>query len=295
MTSPPSLEVEGKRFSARDWMRFAFWNTKRNRAVAPLIGDLANFQNLDFLILAESGLSGVEVVEAVNAHQKGGRVFRQPVNFSERIQIYTHLGDTFVKPVRDSDGVSLVHVLPPGALPFLVAGLHLPSKLHLAEAEQAMLCRRYLDDIEAAEAAVGHCRTVVVGDFNMNPFEAGLTSAEGFHAVMSRAVASRTMRTVQGKQRRFFFNPMWERFGDGIARPPGTYYRSNGVNITFWNMFDQVLLRPELLPVFSDADLSIVTEIAGVRLVKSGGTPNGKISDHLPVVFALSEQIGVSQ
>jgi hypothetical protein len=31
---------------------------------------------------------------------------------------------------------------------------------------------------------------VVIGDFNMNPFDRGMVNANGFHAVMSRQIAA---------------------------------------------------------------------------------------------------------
>jgi hypothetical protein len=52
-------------------------------------------------------------------------------------------------------------------------------------------------------------------------------------------------------------------------------------------MFDQVLLRPELLKGFAPEQVRIVTEIGGVSLL-AGGRPNAKVaSDHLPVMVEL--------
>jgi endonuclease/exonuclease/phosphatase family metal-dependent hydrolase len=58
--------------------------------------------------------------------------------------------------------------------------------------------------------------------------------------------------------------------------------------VYFWNTFDQVLLRPELLDRF-DIKLLVVPTTAGqTPLVTSDGRPNQDLaSDHLPVVFEL--------
>ena len=53
-------------------------------------------------------------------------------------------------------------------------------------------------------------------------------------------------------------------------------------------MFDQVLIRPELINGFEPAKLRIVTAIGGSPLVEQDGRPDsGNYSDHLPIVFEL--------
>ena len=123
----------------------------------------------------------------------------------------------------------------------MLVAVHLSSKLRLDGEEQSQLATRMPQMIEEAEKKVKHFRTVVMGDFNMDPFEAGLTSSETLHAVMDRRVAARQLRTVQGRERRFFYNPMWNFLGDASAGPPGTYFYNNSAPIThFWHTFDQV-------------------------------------------------------
>ncbi|AGP34359.1 hypothetical protein BE04_41665 [Sorangium cellulosum] len=83
---------------------------------------------------------------------------------------------------------------------------------------------------------------------------------------------------------------MWSRFGDGSPGPPGTYYRDGGEHITFfWNMYDQVLIRPDLLDAFRPEELEILHADGASSLLTQGGLPDrGRASDHLPVLFRLS-------
>jgi hypothetical protein len=135
---------------------------------------------------------------------------------------------------------------------------------------------------------------MLVGDLNMNPFEAGVVGAHGLHAVMTRADARRVERSIQGVAYRFFYNPMWGHFGDRSAGPPGTYYlkASKPINY-FWNIYDQVLLRPALLE--SLTSLEIVDSDGSNSLVTENGVPDSERgSDHLPILFRLdSKLIGV--
>ena len=52
--------------------------------------------------------------------------------------------------------------------------------------------------------------------------------------------------------------------------------------------FDQVLIRPDLLPWFHEADLKVLTAWNGHQLLRQTGIPDkSSFSDHLPLKFAL--------
>jgi len=76
--------------------------------------------------------------------------------------------------------------------------VHLPSKLYWNESSQALESTELARLIVEQEAAAGHARTLLVGDLNMNPFEIGMAGAVGLHGVMTRQLASRQTRTIQG-------------------------------------------------------------------------------------------------
>lgn len=107
----------------------------------------------------------------------------------------------------------------------------------------------------------------------MNPFEAGIVGAGGFHAVMDRAIALKRSRVFQKKERNFFYNPMWGCFGDATPGPPGTYYYRGGMVSYFWNIFDQILIRPDLLEYYSDNQITVLENANNIEL-------NPKSSNH---------------
>lgn len=115
-------------------------------------------------------------------------------------------------------------------------------------------------------------------------------NARGLHAVMSRKVAEKKTRVIQNKQYPFFYNPMWNLLGDTTPGPPGThYYRGARFKEFFWHMFDQVLIRPELLSTFDNNNLRILTSDGHASFLSRGELPDKKVvSDHLPLYFQLS-------
>jgi hypothetical protein len=167
--------------------------------------------------------------------------------------------------------------------------VHLASKLHQSDDSQILECAALVGRIVEREDQVGHRRTVLVGDFNMNPFESGMVGAAALHSVMSRQVSSRGSRTVQGQVYPLFYNPMWNHLGDSRGDTAGTYFYDNAQHVNyFWNTFDQVLLRPELAEHFDPNGLKIVTSAGDRILVRPDGRPdNTNSSDHLPIVFEL--------
>jgi hypothetical protein len=157
----------------------------------------------------------------------------------------------------------------------------------MTEDDQKFLAVRVSQLIQEAESKVGHTRTLVIGDLNMNPFEVGVVGADGLHAVMTQSIARKRSRTVQGRDRPFFYNPMWGRMGDSSVGAPGTYYYRSSQQVSyFWNTFDQVLLRPELLDLFLQDDLRVISQIGDNNLMTENGI-SSSYSDHLPVIVTL--------
>lgn len=270
-------------------MKILFWNINKKNLIEELRSISIEYDP-DIIILAECQVSDAYVLSTLNVNIK--RKYQLPINPSNRLSIYVRLNRDAVSPLTDSGGVAIRHVTPPLGLDFILVAVHLPSKLHSDPPDHFALSVRLSNAICEAESRVGHDRTIVIGDFNMNPFEDGLISADGLHAVMDRSIAMRENRIVQGEQKKFFYNPMWSRIGDMSEGPPGTYhYQSSKQVCFFWNTFDQVLLRPSLLDFFLEDNLKVITKFNGTNLLSASGKPNTtNFSDHLPVFINLKTE-----
>jgi hypothetical protein len=270
-------------------MNLLFWNLNKKNLIEE-ISALSKKYDADVIILAESPLSDTAVLRALNVNQK--RKFLLPLNPSSRLNIYARFNIDAVIPLSDSGGIAIRQIVPPLGVDFILVAIHLPSKLHLDLVDHSLLSVRLSQAINEAELRVGHERTIVIGDFNMNPFEDGLVSADGLHAVMDRNTALKGQRIVQGETRKFFYNPMWSLLGDLSNGPPGTYhYSSSGQVCFFWNSFDQVLLRPSLLEYFSHNSLEVITGFDGTNFLSATGKPEKtRFSDHLPIFIHLDTE-----
>jgi len=83
---------------------------------------------------------------------------------------------------------------------------------------------------------------------------------------------------------------MWSRLGDESAGPAGTYFhRDSGVHSLFWNTFDQVLLRPDLLPFYRPDRLKVLARVGERELADEHGVDHS-VSDHLPIFLELATE-----
>jgi hypothetical protein len=244
-------------------VRILFWNVG-GRELASTIAEAAHQENADIVCLAESREPVARLSAALNSGD--GQNYLVPSAslpvLHRQLRVFARLPSGTLRPIRDEKGISVKRVVPPIGLDFTLVAVHLRSKLHQDPGDQTFPAVRLRDLIEAEEDRIGHRRTVIVGDLNMDPFERGVIAADGLHAVMTRSVAMNGHRIVDAQERHFFYNPMWNHFGDRSPSPPGTYYRrSGGQTVYFWHMFDQVLLRAELLPYLQDDNVRVLTAI----------------------------------
>lgn len=264
---------------------FLFWNLN-GRPLQRRVANIVREHEVDVVVLAECDASSHVWLEAINEAQQCD--YNEGIRLLETIAVYTRLSQRTLEENPELR-LSAHQLFLPSGDDILCVATHLPSKLYWRDASQSHLCTQLAARIGRLEEQLGHSRTILVGDLNMNPFEPGLVSSYGLHATMARQVAERQTRTVLGQDYPFFYNPMWGYFGDALDGPPGTYYYSRAEPVNyFWNIFDQVLLRPSLLGRFENNRLRILDSDGASSLLTTQGLPDSVgASDHLPIVFAF--------
>jgi hypothetical protein len=266
---------------------FLFWNINK-KDVSESIAKLANLYEIDVLMFAECEIDPPTLLAKLN-HSTSEYHF-VPQFLCERIAIYTRFTAEFIKPQFDTDKITIRRLNLPGKEEVLLAITHLPSKLYYEDVDQLSLSYEVAGLIRSVEERVGHARTILVGDFNMNPFDDGVITANGLHAVMSRKVAERQFRSINAKNHYYFYNPMWNLLGDFPGKIGGTYYYPQSTyKAFFWHLFDQVLIRPSLVQNFVTQNLEIIQSDGVLSFLTGGGIPNADVaSDHLPIRFTFN-------
>ncbi|OPY76043.1 MAG: hypothetical protein A4E64_01693 [Syntrophorhabdus sp. PtaU1.Bin058] len=262
-------------------MNYLFWNTdgkKINDYVCDLIIELS----CDIVALAEYKGDIAELESKIK--MVNNDFYHIPKIGCQRIDILTKYDPTKIHHLHETSNYTMKRI-PHESLGFhSVVFVHLRSKLYMSDDALLEEARLLKADIDEAEKKCDD-KTVVVGDFNMNPFEKGMIGATAMHSIPSRKISSRVTRTVNRRKYSMFYNPMWNLLGD-IDEPPGSYFynKSSHVNY-FWNMFDQVIIRPSLLNNFIPESTAIIKKTANFSLVNDEGYPS--VSDHLPIYFEI--------
>jgi exonuclease III len=266
---------------------FLFWNLFRKPLLDRVVR-LAQTHAVDFLMLAECVIDPLEIEESLRRTVDAS--FSLIASSGGKTQLYTRrLGSSITEEFNDPFGGLTIWRVAVGAPPgIMMAVVHCPSRVSWDKDDQALQMTSLVKDIEHTEDKLEHRRTILVGDLNMNPFDVGIVGSQALHAVMTRQLARREVRRVMGKSYRFFYNPMWSFFGDRTPGPAGTYYhRASNPGNLFWNIYDQVLLRPDLMDDL--VDLQILTNDGETDLVTQSGLPKeSDCSDHLPILFTMN-------
>ena len=216
--------------------KFLFWNLHR-RDLYGFVSRLAHQERVDVLILAECGTSPARLLQELNADSPD---YHYAQGNCGHLLFFTRFDSTLLPALFESHRISIRRVAMPDHQTILLAAAHLPSKMNFSESSLLVESVHLAQAIDQVEAVEGHQRTILLGDFNMHPFEAGMVTAGGLHAVMSRRIASRKLRLLQRQQYKYFYNPMWNFLGDN-NEACGTHYFETGEHLCYcWNLFDQV-------------------------------------------------------
>lgn len=262
-------------------MNYLFWNTGKSN-IDNVLKKIIHSMSCDVVGLAEFDGDVKKILELINENSEEYVVVETGC---QRINIIARKELKKVKHLQEDSYYTIKQIRHDKLGFLLIVFLHFPSQRNMEEEDYLEELRLLKADIEQAEKVCRHNKTVIVGDFNINPFDRPMVSATGFYSVNSRGVASKLDRTLRKEKYLMFYNPMWNLFGD-FNKPPGTYYynKSSAVNY-YWHILDQVIIRPSLIEHFEIDNLKIIHEVQGEELVTNEGHP--KYSDHLPIYFSI--------
>lgn len=262
-------------------MNIAFWNTHRNKEINSLIVNLVIQRDIDVVALAEYDANLDELKEKLN---ENGIHEYYTSDICERIKLFGRLPsadpgyvDKYCSFLKVNDDVTFCTV-------------HFPSKRFRNPIDYLSEIGKIVNEMEEIKKTETG-KFIVMGDFNLNPYDLEMVGFKGFNAIPeSMYVKRKKSRSQDDVEYPLFYNPMWGCFGDN-SYPPGTYYwRSPSSENPYWNMLDQVLISEPLIDRFKKESLEIVTEIGDMKLYNSNWQPNQHISDHFPIIFSLGNE-----
>ncbi|MFA1739103.1 hypothetical protein [Lysinibacillus fusiformis] len=260
-------------------MNFLFWNVNR-QSIGNTIVELVEENDIDVLILAEY-VEDIKGLLKEFSESKRAMYYYENIPHYDRLKILTSFSTGHIERVKDDKHYMTLR-LPHENLGFITLfAVHFFSKLHRNESDFNLKTYKFSSEVLEIENRIGSDNTVICGDFNMNPYEEGMISVGKLHAFPTKKEARKLKRTFDFEDYKMFYNPMWKLIGDDEIL--GTYhYASPHSNGLYWNIFDQVIIRPALIDNFGG--LTVIRNTQKTILADENGI---LVSDHLPIMFSL--------
>lgn len=263
-------------------MKYLFWNTNK-QIINEYVKELIMEKSYDVVILAEYNDNANELLKELEL--VGIRMYKIKIIGCDRISFFTKAKPSKIKHCSESNYYAIKIINIDKDNRYIIGAVHLPSKLYASDEDRRVEIEDLVNNIAALEDKYNTKNTIIVGDFNANPFDGCMTKTTGLNAVSSEDVACKITRVVKNREYNMFYNPMWNKFGDfdGIS---GTYYYSKSSSEEiFWHIFDQVVIRPQNIKNFINSSLNIITKVNDRDLLSEG--KRIKVSDHLPLEFEM--------
>ena len=269
-------------------INFLYWNANNNN-ISSYIVDACVENSINILILTEH--QNIDTNYLIRKLKENNLFFKvEKIDPHSRI-LLLHNTKGQLNIIRESKYYSTFNIRDKEEQ-YLIFALHLPSKYAQERSDLNMYTSQILREFEQIEEERKTEKSLVVGDFNMNPFDDGMVSALGFNAVMCPTIAKKRSRKVLYEDRRFYYNPMWHLMGNYSNACKGTFYYSTATKSYYWYTYDQVLIRPDLIDKFNIKHLKILDSINENSLVNKNNLPDKKmISDHFPIKFKIELEV----
>lgn len=271
--------------TVRQVYRIVFWNLKR-KSLTNLVAELALANEADVLVLVECSAPVSQTLQALRSHVDQN--FFVPEYISDD-RFHCFCRDVALDLTEVHCGFrTSVRKLQLGTTSALLGLIHGVDIRNYDSESRQSLAQSLADEVRFVNSEQNNNRMILMGDFNMNPFDPGMNLAMGFNAMMTKTCVERGQRTFLGKKYDFYYNPMWSLFGDGSKGPAGTCYDTSNQGRYGWSMLDQVILNYSIVHGFES--VRILTHAGRHCLVDANGRPDAlSASDHLPIILELKD------
>ena len=269
---------------------YIFWNVGR-QDLGAVTAQLADDMGADVVVLAETQDDGAIELPRLKEVDSTYAVSDQ-LALGRGLSLFYKASKVQVDRVHDSKFWSISEVRPNIGASVLLTCVHMPCKSSIGYGRSESRFDLFVwlrQDVEQAELTTGCSRSAIVGDLNQNPFDVELVNLASLNSVMDPAIAQRGSCTRYGQEYRYFYNPTWKECGTDLGGTFGTYYYQEPEIVRYyWQTFDQVLVRPEVISALSPISPQVIKAIGQHNLVKANGRPDEKnYSDHLPITFKI--------
>lgn len=261
-------------------LNILFWNLHQN-VLEELIAECIFENNIDIVVVAEFQSIDFSVLE-----KQLGELYSHIVSIQDDKKVAVIAKKTIaVSTLQQQARYNLYHVQT-ALNKYVLAAIHLEDRKNYKTADRTFTIKALVNDICTTETSFECENTIVIGDFNANPYDEELLSKYSFNAVLfKKVIENNELTNPCSKKIKRFYNPIIHYISEDTEMY-GSYYYDNDYNTPYWNCLDQVLVRKSLINNISH--INYLKRIDSHDLLLNS-IPNRSISDHLPLVVKLEE------
>jgi exonuclease III len=262
--------------------RIIFWNVNK-KDLTSLVCSIAKSTNADVIVLNENEVPREQTLKALQ--ENVSQDFYYP-NASPSSEKRFHC---FCRNLKLD--LSEIHALPRTSVRKINIGQHrvllalvhgVDMRNYDADTRQSFV-QTLVSNMEFVKKEQKTNKLILLGDFNMNPYDKAMNLAAELNAMMTKSCVEKGLRRHIDQDYDFYYNPMWSLFGDNTNGPAGTIYNTSSQGHYGWSMLDQVLINHSIVNLFQN--VKILTEAGTQSLMDGKGRPNSNIaSDHFPIL-----------
>jgi endonuclease/exonuclease/phosphatase (EEP) superfamily protein YafD len=268
-------------------LRIIFWNVNK-KDLTNLVCLMTASTNADVVVLNENKIPSTAMLKALQKNVSedfycpNARTKDSDARFKERFHCFARNRELDLSEVHSGFRTS-VRGLTVGRHRVLLALVHgVDPRNYDSEARQSEI-QELATEIGFVKDQKNTNKLILLGDFNMNPYDRGMNLAPCLNAMMTKSCIESGYRRHSNKDYDFYYNPMWSLFGDNTDGPSGTVYDTSNQGPYGWSMFDQVIISHSIVELFHD--VTILTEAGTESLMNKKGRPDAnKASDHFPIL-----------
>lgn len=225
--------------------------------ISILISNISTLTNLNYEISYNPGCDKIVTIKNINIHL-------EPSLQSTDFTVYYY---------KKND----IHII----------SLHLPSQLHRHMDDLKETIREFRLEIDNEIGNSLDTKILVIGDFNVNPYETPMINFDGFLASNAKFGRKTIKRRVTKST---YYNPTWKLYAS--EKFPGTkfYNRPSGssYDITEFHYLDQVVLSRAFLDEVKDDKIYVLEKTKNIDLINKKTNRIIKGIDHLPLVYQFN-------
>lgn len=259
-------------------MKLLFWNLN-NKDNAKLINEIVQEYDVDIALFAEYKMTDINRVIEKTDYQYvqfdgygGCDKITLICKSSIEIKVKQEQDRYTIYTCRINDDI------------YNIVGIHLQANPYADSNYRKNEIRSIIYDIDLLEKRTKNTKTIVIGDFNCNPFDEEIIQKDAFNAVLfKQLIEDQEQIEFNSKKYRRFYNPAIH-FISEDTKTYGSYYFSSGSCPLYWNSYDQLLVRKSLVDCIKD--MVFIKQIKSTNLINHR-IINDSISDHLPLYATI--------